>query len=270
MHKTILYADDETDLQEITKISLETADINHQYAVITCNSGQEALSILDTTKPDLILLDVMMPIMDGPTTLSNIKDKPSLYDIPVVFITAKAYPHEIKRFMDMGASSVIPKPFDPIELPLLIANVLDDHSCSDISVDNPSMTKQALDNKTSGNEFDRFSTQQNPRAINTPYNELLNNIIEPFKQRIIDSINSVDEIQYHASLNASELQYSINIFHKLAGIAGTIGYQNITDYATLIEERLNEIKDQNLDFSIDNENIINVNIIALKQSLSTL
>jgi len=111
--KTILYVDDEPDIREIVQMSLSlVAGLN----VETCDSGECALQLLESLKPDLVLLDVMMPGMDGPSTLQRMRSIPEFANIPVVFITAKAMPQEVARFRELGAAAVIAKPFDAIRL----------------------------------------------------------------------------------------------------------------------------------------------------------
>jgi two-component system, OmpR family, response regulator len=111
--RTILYVDDEPDIREVVQMSLSLiGDVDVQV----CESGEEALVLVPRLRPDLVLLDVMMPRMDGPTTLSRMRADPAMAHIPVIFMTAKALPQEMERFQDMGAVAVIPKPFDPIQL----------------------------------------------------------------------------------------------------------------------------------------------------------
>jgi two-component system OmpR family response regulator len=111
--RTILYVDDEPDIREVVQMSLSLIG---NVDVQCCESGEQALVMLPGLRPDLVLLDVMMPRMDGPTTLSRMRAEPALADIPVIFMTAKALPQEVARFRAMGAVAVIPKPFDPMQL----------------------------------------------------------------------------------------------------------------------------------------------------------
>ena len=110
--RTLLYVDDEPDIREIVKMALAVANIDVQ----TGESGKQALELLPALKPDLVMLDVMMPGMDGPTTLRKMREDPAFACIPVAFMTAKAMPQEIARFRQLGAIGVIAKPFDPIQL----------------------------------------------------------------------------------------------------------------------------------------------------------
>jgi CheY-like chemotaxis protein len=109
----ILYVDDEDDIREIAQMALE---LESEFEVRLCSSGAEALDTAGTWRPDLILLDVMMPEMDGPETLRRLIAKPATASIPVAFITARTQMHEIERYKAMGAVGVIAKPFDPMSL----------------------------------------------------------------------------------------------------------------------------------------------------------
>lgn len=82
------------------------------------------LTVAPEWQPDLILLDVMMPLMDGPTAFGNLRDQPETRDIPVVFITARTQPREVEELMKLGASGVIAKPFDPMTLASVVREYL--------------------------------------------------------------------------------------------------------------------------------------------------
>jgi CheY-like chemotaxis protein len=111
--REILYVDDEPDIREIVQMALGLAP---SLTVSTADSGLHALESMKTKRPDLVLLDVMMPNMDGPTTLQQMRSQPELQSIPVIFMTAKAMPQEVARFRALGAAAVIAKPFDPMSL----------------------------------------------------------------------------------------------------------------------------------------------------------
>ena len=108
----VLYVDDEPDIREIVQLALGLVD---GVEVRVCESGERALQLLPDITPDLVLLDVMMPGTDGPTTLQRMRADPRFAKIPVVFVTAKAMPAEVARFVEMGAAAVIAKPFDPMQ-----------------------------------------------------------------------------------------------------------------------------------------------------------
>ena len=109
----ILYVEDEPDIQAVAKLALEALG---GFTVKICSSGQEALDSIAAFSPELVLLDVMMPGMDGPTTLKALRAIPEMAHIPVMFMTAKVQPQEVQEYKNMGALDVIPKPFDPMTL----------------------------------------------------------------------------------------------------------------------------------------------------------
>jgi CheY-like chemotaxis protein len=111
--KTILLVDDKDDIREVAKVALEVVG---DLTVLTAASGAEALRIAATQPVDLILLDVMMPEMDGPAVLASLRDKPQTAEIPVIFLTAKALPWEIEELRQLGSLHVLLKPFDPMTL----------------------------------------------------------------------------------------------------------------------------------------------------------
>lgn len=111
--QNILYVEDEPDIQAVAGIALESIG---GFTLKTCSNGQDAIDAAIDFQPDLILLDVMMPDMDGPTTLAELRKLPQLNDTPAMFMTAKVQPQEIDYLKSLGAIDVIPKPFDPMTL----------------------------------------------------------------------------------------------------------------------------------------------------------
>jgi two-component system OmpR family response regulator len=109
----ILHVEDDASIQAVTRLALEAVG---GFEVLTCSSGQEALEQLHTFAPDFILLDVMMPGMDGPQTLHQIAQQVNISQVPVVFMTAKVQPTEVSYYRSLGARDVIIKPFDPMLL----------------------------------------------------------------------------------------------------------------------------------------------------------
>ena len=109
----ILYVEDEPDIQTVARLALETLG---GFTVEICSSGSEALDRAPGFQPQLILLDVMMPGMDGPTTLGKLRELPQFASTPVIFMTAKVQPSEVAGYRAIGAVDVIPKPFDPMTL----------------------------------------------------------------------------------------------------------------------------------------------------------
>ena len=109
----ILYAEDDADIQQVAILALETVG---GFTIKTCNNGLEAVSEIDIFQPQLLLFDVMMPYMDGPSALLKIRERADFKATPAIFMTAKVQPEEVQMYLDMGASGVIAKPFDPMLL----------------------------------------------------------------------------------------------------------------------------------------------------------
>lgn len=109
----ILYVEDDDDIRQVAQLALEEVG---GFELKTCSSGSEALSTIDAINPDMVLLDVMMPDMDGVETLEALRQQGSLAGTPVVFMTAKVHPDEVVRYRGIGVFEVIAKPFDPMTL----------------------------------------------------------------------------------------------------------------------------------------------------------
>ena len=111
--RRILFVEDDPDICEVAQLALETVG---GFKIEACSSGQEAIARGQAFAPGLMLLDVMMPCMDGPTTLARLREIPDLASTPFIFMTAKVQPQEVAGFRALGALGVIPKPFDPMGL----------------------------------------------------------------------------------------------------------------------------------------------------------
>jgi two-component system, OmpR family, response regulator len=109
----ILYVEDEASIRMVGQFALEEVG---QLVVEPCSSGQEALARAAGFKPDVVLLDVMMPGMDGVATFKALKERPDMAPVPVIFMTAKVQPQEVEGYRKLGAVAVIAKPFDPLTL----------------------------------------------------------------------------------------------------------------------------------------------------------
>ncbi|PSB06886.1 two-component system response regulator [Pleurocapsa sp. CCALA 161] len=121
MNQKILIIDDDDDVREATQICLE---ITGDWEIITASSGQEGLIKAIAEQPNLILLDVMMPVMDGLETFSELQANFVTRSIPVILLTAKAQPAELKSFTQLQVFDVITKPYDPFNLADRVAQVL--------------------------------------------------------------------------------------------------------------------------------------------------
>jgi CheY-like chemotaxis protein len=117
MSKRILLIDDEDGARQITQFSLEAST---EWQVLTAASGLEGLELADNERPDAILLDVMMPDMDGVTTFQHLQSNPTTQPIPVILLTAKATSVEHQPLIELGIAGIITKPF---KIPTLIASI---------------------------------------------------------------------------------------------------------------------------------------------------
>ena len=121
--RRILYVEDENDIRTVGKMALEAVG---GFEVIACASGDEALAAAPQSRADLILLDVMMPGRDGPTTLAALRAIPATAATPVIFMTAKVQASEVALYRSLaGVLDVIPKPFDPMEVSKRIRQIWD-------------------------------------------------------------------------------------------------------------------------------------------------
>jgi DNA-binding response OmpR family regulator len=120
--RRIMLVEDDIDIQDIVTMALE--DVGG-YEVFVCGDGPTAIRMVGSIKPDLIMLDWMMPGLDGGQTLAALQDSGSIDSVPVVFMTAKAQPEELKRMVDIGGTDVVTKPFDPMDLSRRIQGIWD-------------------------------------------------------------------------------------------------------------------------------------------------
>ncbi len=119
--RRVLVIDDDPSIREVAALALSAFG---GHDVTTAGDGTEGLELARRVIPDAILLDVMMPSVDGPTVLARMRGVDVLRDVPVVFLTAKVGAQDISRLDGLGAVAVIPKPFDPVTLARQLADVL--------------------------------------------------------------------------------------------------------------------------------------------------
>lgn len=109
----ILVVEDEPDIRAVLELCLRSLG---GFEVLLCASGAEAIERAAGFGPDLLLLDVMMPALDGPATLRRLRAQPALAPVPAVFLTAKVQPGEVSALQEQGAVDVVAKPFDPMSI----------------------------------------------------------------------------------------------------------------------------------------------------------
>jgi CheY-like chemotaxis protein len=119
--RRILIIDDEDDIREVAALSLEATA---GWQILTASSGAEGIDIASAEQPDAILMDVMMPGVDGPTTFARMQQTPAIAQIPVLLLTAKVQGVDQRRFAGLGLAGILFKPFDPLTLAEQIATAL--------------------------------------------------------------------------------------------------------------------------------------------------
>ncbi len=124
MSRHVLLVDDEDDIREVAAISFEAFA---GWRVSSASCGAEGIAKALAERPDAILLDVMMPDLDGPSTFKRLQDDPNTRDIPVILLTAKVQPADRRRFEQLGVAGVLTKPFDPTSLAEDVAAILASH-----------------------------------------------------------------------------------------------------------------------------------------------
>ena len=226
----ILYVDDEPDIRMIVEYALEDEpDIN----LAICSSGQEALDKIPGFEPDLVLLDVMMPGMDGPTTLKGLRTIPQTKSTPVIFITAKVQPHEVEQFIALGAIAVIAKPFEPTQLAAQIRRHLP--STSKPPKQDPKRNKLEL--------------------LREVYRQELPARLEAIQEnwKLVQTNNDTGDI-------CKELHRQL---HSLTGSGHSFGYTKLGDAARVIEHILVKLLDGSVTLDTELKNQISSQISNL-------
>ncbi|MFC8799264.1 response regulator [Promicromonospora sp. NPDC057138] len=121
MIRRILVVDDDEAIRDVVRTGLE---VIAGWEVQVASNGAQAVIMCSTDPPDAVLLDVMMPTMDGPTTFARLQEDPRTRSVPVILLTAKVQPAERRRYEDLAVAGVLPKPFDPLGLPEQVADLL--------------------------------------------------------------------------------------------------------------------------------------------------
>lgn len=200
--KKILYAEDELDIQIIVELAVQSTS---DYDIKICNNGKALLDCVEENSPDLILLDVMMPEMDGPTTFKNLQAKEKTKNIPVIFMTAKAQSHELEFYKDSGVIGIITKPFDPLNLCSNIKNIWDEHN---------------------GNN-----------SLSSKINELKKGYLKKIENMLLDLKLLISGNQ----IDINELYLKV---HTISGTSGMYGLADLSSISTEFEIYLKNLKEQ--------------------------
>jgi CheY-like chemotaxis protein len=230
--RRVLLVDDEPDILTVARIALTSYG---GYAVRTCTSGAEALAVAPEFAPDLIIIDVMMPDMDGPSTLRLLRETAGLRDTPVVFLTAQTQPIEVTRYRALGAVDVLAKPFDHKIMVEQVGRVLN----------NVAAPREEVDSKVAAIAA-RFATRL-PERIGE---------IERAWADLGDGDGDGD---------AAEMLHIV--VHRLAGSASSFGYGKIGDIARGLERLLERVFDDGERPNPEETSDIEAYIAALRREL---
>lgn len=197
---SVLLVDDEPDIRIIAEMSLSQVG---GWKTLVASSGAEAIELATANKPDVILLDVMMPEMTGVQAFKELAAREETKNIPVIFMTAKVQSHEKQHYVGFGAAGVIPKPFDPMQLPKEIRNILEQPA------------EQRGRNRL--------------EALKQRYAEELGAKVEGLRAAV-EHAREADDNTRKAAVEAAH-----QIAHKLHGTAGTYGHPEVSRAMAAIE-----------------------------------
>ena len=199
----VLHVEDEPDIREVVEISLS---LDPDFETRSCSSGPEALVSAADWSPDIILLDVMMPFMDGPATLARLREDAGTANIPVVFMTVHAQAPDADRFLSLGAVGVIPKPFNPMTLAAAVRAFV----------------------PATANKLD---------ALRNAFIQRMNDNAAVLAKHRSALMCRGDQTTVLTAMN--------DVAHSLAGAAGIFGYAQVSDFAAKLEESTaNRLNDQ--------------------------
>src|ERR1700722_3038007 len=215
--RTVLYIDDEPDIRTIVQMALS---LSNELTVHTGESGVQALQLARELKPDVLLLDVMMPGLDGPGTLHKMRADPATADIPVIFVTAKAMPREIAQFREMGAVGVIPKPFDPMQLINQLRTLRDGD----------------------GTEPDTSIDYSNKATAQRQLRQLAGRFLQRTRDEVV-LLSALAEHAYDGDLVVTEQME--RLAHKIHGSGSMFGYRALSACASDLESMVEAIRKGN-------------------------
>jgi CheY-like chemotaxis protein len=191
----LLHIEDEPDIREVVELAIALDPV---FELRSCESGAEGLAVAAAWRPDMILLDVMMPVMDGPATLARLRAGPETARIPILFMTARAQTRETERLRALGAVGVIAKPFDPMTLAAAIRTFVKKPASAPLD-ELRSAFQVRVEKDAAVLEQDRLALQRGLRTGAT---------LEAIRQRA----------------------------HSLAGAGGIYGFAGLSDAAATLEE----------------------------------
>jgi two-component system alkaline phosphatase synthesis response regulator PhoP len=250
--RRILLIDDEDDIREVAALTLETMG---SYEVFTAANGFDAVRIAAEVGPDVVLLDVMMPEIDGPTTLALIRQTEATRDIPVIFMTAKVQGSDRRRLSELGASGIISKPFDPMTLADEVSSILERHSERANGVAAPGGQSPSPQVGERGTQWSQApisaaaieEAMTDDHVVSAPKTGLTAAAKEEFLRSLEKRLRRLEgELATIVGTTGGQLTAVLLEFHNLAGIAGTYGFPEVTTLARegeiLIRRALSEAR----------------------------
>jgi CheY-like chemotaxis protein/HPt (histidine-containing phosphotransfer) domain-containing protein len=222
----ILIVDDEPDVRSVVERSLAR---DPELTIRSCTCGQEALVLAIAWSPDLILLDVMMPAMDGPTTLARLRENPLNAAIPVVFMTARAQAKELEHLKSLGAAGAIAKPFDP---KALLASV-QDYLCEAVPAGVDLSAGQPAPATTRATGAGSLAGLMSAAELEAERHEYLGRV----------RANALILIRLREALRSAPMSPPVldelrTVTHKLAGSAGLYGFMDMSLAAAKLEDSI--------------------------------
>jgi CheY-like chemotaxis protein/HPt (histidine-containing phosphotransfer) domain-containing protein len=221
----ILVVEDEADVRKVVELALSR---DPELDVRTCASGREGLAEAAAWSPDLILLDVMMPGMDGPTTLARLRDDPATAATPVVFLTARARPAELAHFVSLGARGAIAKPFVPSALRAAIKSHLQDAAGAPGPQRDPGA--RAADAAAAAGIAEPLMSEAELRAERADYLERL--------QATVARLTALRAALRGDPTSPALLDDLRTVAHRTAGSAGLYGFDEVSATAARLEDTI--------------------------------
>jgi len=222
---TVLVVEDEEDIRTILRMSLQQFG---GFTVVDTASGSEAVEAARRLRPDVVLLDVMMPDIDGPEVLAALRADPATRSLPVIFLTAKAMPAELERLRALGARAILTKPFDPVALPGLVRQALSGGVPEERRTRTPAGASPAppLDTASIGAE----AMQKLVGLTGETGSDLIAELIDLFETSTPDTLRQLKV------LVPADASTGARLGHSLKGSAGTLGAIGIAEAAATIEQ----------------------------------
>lgn len=238
----ILLVDDEADLRMVAKLALESLG---GFKLELCESGEQALEKAPVFAPDLILLDVSLPGMDGPETLHTMRRQPQLADIPVVFMTAMAQPERVQEYKAAGALDVIAKPFEVLRLPNMLKEMWARHQAA------------------------RRSEAPPGDAIAPDVQDQLNELRRSYVKNLPDRLSLIETVWQECcrqGQNSKKLAEMCMLIHQLSGSGATFDIPALSSSARALETLLRQLIDHKIEIAVAHHDQVHKYLKMLQQA----